>query len=334
MDYSKGYIAEYYIALVDPSSWRDRERIEIKKGSVAETSEGLRQSADMAVSSFDRTKEHIVRAYLNAEQLGASDRVPLFTGFASAPKESVGTCVNDIPLECYSVLKPAEDVLLEHGWYAPAGMNCGEIIKQLLTVTPAPVDIEPGAPALTDYIVAEENENHRTMTDKVLKAMGWRLRITGEGRIKVGPMPKEPVAVFGDEYDIIKAPIDINDDWFDCPNVFRAVSGDMVATARDDSKDSALSTVNRGREVWMEETDCKLNENESLEEYAYRRLREEQKRVKSMAYKRGFVPGVMPTDLIRIHYPEYGITGLFQVGSFNIEMSPETNVSEEVNAWI
>lgn len=334
MDWSKGYIAEYYIALVDPSSWRDRERIEIKKGSVAETDEGLRQSADMAVSSFDKTEERYVRAYLNAEQNGSSEHIPLFTGLASVPKESVGTCVNDIPLECYSVLKPAEDVLLEHGWYAPAGMSGGDIIRQLLAATPAPVDVEPGAPALTDYIVAEDNENRLTMIDKILKAMGWRLWITGEGRIKVGAMPTKPVAVFGDEYDIIKAPIDIDDDWFDCPNVFRAVSGDMVATARDDSRDSALSTVNRRREVWMEETDCDLNENESLEEYARRRLREEQRRVRSMAYKRGFVPGIAPSDLIRIHYPEYGITGLFQVGSYNIDMSPETNVSEEVNAWI
>ena len=334
MSWDKGYISEYYMSLVDPVSWRDRERLEIKKGSVALTDEGLRQSADISVDGFDVTKEHYIRAYLNTEQNGAADHVALFTGIASVPKMSMGTSTNDVPLECYSVLKPAEDVLLERGWYAPAGMPCDEILRQLLSATPAPIDIEPGIPELEDYIVAEDNENGLTMTDKILKAIGWRMWITGEGRVKVGSVSAKPVIVFGEEFDVIKAPVDIDDSWFNCPNVFRAVSGDMVAIARDDSKDSPLSTVNRKREVWMEETDCTLNANESLEEYAERRLKEEQRHVKGMAYKRHFVPGIVPTDVIRIHYPGYGISGLFRVKKYDIDMNHETEVSEEVNAWI
>ena len=126
MDWSKGYIAEYYISIVDPASWRDGERIEIRSGSASRTDEGLRQSADINVSSFDRNGEHWIRAWMNVEQNGTSDHVALFTGIASVPSESIGTSAKNVPLECYSVLKPAEDVLLERGWYAPAGMAGGD----------------------------------------------------------------------------------------------------------------------------------------------------------------------------------------------------------------
>ena len=333
MDWSKGYIAEYYISIVDPASWRDGERIEIKSGSASRTDEGLRQSADISVSSFDRNREHWIRAWMNVEQNGSSSHVALFTGIASAPGKSIGTSSNDIPLECYSVLKPAEDTLLERGWYAPAGMSGGDLIRNLLAVTPAPVEVEEGSPLLVDYIVAEDNENHLSMTDKVLKAIGWRLRITGDGRILVGPQPTKPVCVFGEEFDVVQGPVEMNDDWYRCPNVFRAVSGDIAAIARDDSEDSSLSTVNRGREVWMEETDCDLNDDESLEEYAARRLKEEQQAVRSFSYKRGFNPEVLPTDMIRLHYPEYGITGLFCIKTNDIEFNDTTSVSEEVNVW-
>ena len=333
MDWSKGYIAEYYISIVDPASWRDSERIEIKSGSASRTDEGLRQSADISVSSFDRKKEQWIRAWMNVEQNGSSEHVPLFTGIASVPGESIGTSSRNIPLECYSVLKPAEDVLLERGWYAPAGMSGEDLIRNLLAVTPAPVEVEEGSPLLVDYIVAEDNENHLSMTDKVLKAIGWRLRITGDGHILVGPQPTKPVCVFGEEFDIVQGPVEMNDDWYRCPNVFRAVSGDIAAIARDDSEDSSLSTVNRGREVWMEETDCDLNNDESLEEYAARRLKEEQQAVRSFSYKRGFNPEVLPTDMIRLHYPEYGITGLFCIKTNDIEFNDTTSVSEEVNVW-
>lgn len=333
MDWSKGYIAEYYISIVDPASWRDSERIEIKSGSASRTDEGLRQSADISVSSFDRKKEQWIRAWMNVEQNGSSEHVPLFTGIASVPGESIGTSSRNIPLECYSVLKPAEDVLLERGWYAPAGMSGEDLIRNLLAVTPAPVEVEEGSPLLVDYIVAEDNENHLSMTDKILKAIGWRLRITGDGRILVGPQPTKPVCVFGEEFDVVQGPVEMNDDWYRCPNVFRAVSGDIAAIARDDSEDSSLSTVNRGREVWMEETDCDLNDDESLEEYAARRLKEEQQTVRSFSYKRGFDPEVLPTDMIRLHYPEYGITGLFCIKTNDIEFNDTTSVSEEVNVW-
>lgn len=334
MDWDKGLTVAYRMMLVDPITWRDTEEIKMVKGSTSRTNKGLRQSADITVSDFERRCEKYIRVWLEGEQSGAASRAALFTGIANAPEESIGTSTRSVDLECYSVLKAAKDVPMERGWYAPAGMPGGDVIKNLFAMIPAPVIIQEGSPVLKDYIIAEDNEDHLTMADKVLGAMGWRLRINGFGEVYVGPPADEPSVVFGEERDMIKAPVKPGDSWFTTPNCFRAISGDLYAIAKDNSPDSALSTVNRGREVWGEESDCLLNEGESLEQYAQRRLKEKQKNSGSMSYDRRFDPDAVPSDLIRINYPEFGLAGLFYIESQDMDFDTAASVSEEVSVWV
>lgn len=320
--------------LVNPVTWRDQDAVKMLSGSTSRTNEGLRQTADITVSSFERQCEKYIRVWLEAEQNGAAARVDLFTGIANAPSGSIGTSMTEVDLECHSVLKPAQDVQLERGWYAPAGVPGGDLIRNLLAVTPAPALIHPGSPVLTDYIIAEDNENQLTMIDKILQAIGWRMKIHGSGLIEVGPMPEAVSAVFGEERDMIEAPVKPSDTWFQIPNAFRAICGEYAAVWKDNSEDSALSIVNRGREVWHVESDCVLNEGESLEQYAIRRLKEEQKGSGSLEYGRRFDPDALPSDLIRIHYPEYDLTGTFYVESQDMDFDTRVSVSEKVSVWV
>ena len=100
--------------------------------------------------------------------------------------------------------------------------------------------------------------------------------------------------------------------------------------ARDDSEDSALSTINRGREIWMEETDCYLNAGETIAEYAKRRLEEEQMQYYTASYTRRFYPDVKTTDIISIHYPGNDFAGTFVITSQNISLGHGASVSESV----
>lgn len=336
MDYSKGYKASFYATIVDPASWRDLRKIRILDGSASYTDEGLRGSADITCreGEIEKAQEHYIRVWMDIRQGGSAEHVPLFTGLASAPETTIGSAVNEMPLECYSVLKPVEDAGLERGWYAPAGKSGAEIVGELLSTTPAPVVVREDSPVLLNYILAEDDENSLTMIDKILTAIGWRLRLTGDGTVEVCSKAESAVATFGSGYDVIAPPITVTEDWFNCPNVFRANANGMSAIARDDSEDSAFSTVNRGREVSREESDCDLGDNESLEEYAERRLREEQIVAKPMKYKRCYDPRVAVSDLIRIHYPKHGVQGLFYVSSQDIEFKPGANTSEGASAWI
>lgn len=332
MDWSKGYSASYYMTVIDPITWRDMERVELTGGSVKRDPTGLRESAQVSCVNYPQGVECWVRIWLDTKQEDGDAHVALFTGLATSPGEDIDGVLRISTVECYSVLKPASDVHLLRGWYAPAGANGATIIKQLLAVTPAPVQVAEGAPALTNHIVAESNETYLTMIEKILTAIDWRIRISGDGTITVEPASADPVATFDPfENDVIESKIKVDYDWFSCPNVFMAVDQDLTAIARDDSEDSPLSTVNRGREVWKVETNCDLADNETIEQYASRRLKELQRIRKTADYDRRFYPGVMPGDRIRLHYPEQNIDGVFLVESQSIALGYAATTSETVS---
>lgn len=334
MDWSNGFSAAYYMALVDPVTWRDIERVEIVGGSVASTGTGLRQSADVVCTEFNPDCERWARIYLEAAQDGDALRVPLFTGLTSVPGRNIDGNRIQYPLTCYSVLKPAEDVLLPRGWYAPAGFSGAAIVADLLSVTPAPVTYMDNAPALAQPIIAEDRENRLTMANKVLAAINWRLRIAGDGSISVCPKASEAVAVFGMERDIVEPSITVRADWFSCPNVFRAISGGESAVARDDDESSALSTAVRGREIWKEETNCDISDGESLDDYAVRRLRELQTVSCTLSYSRRYDPSVLVGDLIQMRYPAQDLTEVYEVTAQTITLGYGARTSEEARRWI
>lgn len=333
MDWSKGFSASYYMAIIDKRTWNDASRREITGGSISRSGSGLRQSADIDCPGYEPGTEQWIRVWLDVRQNGAAEHVAVFTGLACSPSIKRDGNIKEIPLECYSVLKPADDVMLQRGWYIAAGMNGAQMAASMLQeVIPAPVIVEGSSPALQQAIIAEDGETVLSMVDKILDAIGWQLRIDGMGTVTLREISDEPVATFGTDYDIVETEIQIEQDWFDCPNVFRAVSDDMTAIARDDSESSPLSTVTRGREIWMEETNCDMNDGESIEEYSIRRLKEEQQKSTRITYNRRFHPDVMTGDMIRLNYPAQELQGNYRVSDQTIQLEHGARTEEEVCA--
>lgn len=331
MDWNKGFSTQYYACFVDALSWRDTERFEIVGGNTNRSDDALRQSASLECKDYPESIERWVRVYLIARQGEESVREPLFTGLATTPGDSFDGIVRTNSLECYSVLKPAEDVLLDRGWYAPAGQSGADIIRQLLSATPAPVVVDENAPVLQGAIIAEDGETYLSMVDKVLMAIDWRLRIEGDGTIHICPKATSAAVRYDAiENDAIEPEIDIEQDLFGCPNVFRAVQDDLSAVARDDAEDSAFSTVNRGREIWREETSCNLNTGETIAEYALRRLKEEQTVAVSAKYNRRFYPDLIVSDYVHLNYQAQGMSGLYRIESQTMDFEYGGRTSEEV----
>lgn len=334
MDWSKGYSATYYMAKVDPVTWRDIGVINITGGSINREADGLVESADIECVGYE-DGEQWVRVYLDARQGGSGVHEALFTGLATSPDDEIDGTRVDNKVECYSVLKPAEDMLLLRGWYAGRGANGATVVRQLLSVTPAPIVVETGAPLLKESIIAEAGESRLTMAWKILQAINWRLRIDGDGTIHIIPKASETVAVLDPlSMDVVEPGIKVSNDWYGCPNVFLAIEDDLTAIARDDSPDSALSTVNRGREVWMVEDGCDLADNETVAEYANRRLREEQKYEQTASYDRRYLPEVKPGDLIRMRYSEQGLDGVYEVEDQKIDLGYACRTSESVTGAV
>ena len=333
MDWSKGFSAEYYVSEVDPSTWKDIDRIEVTGGSISVTDENLRNAADFDCIEYDRTRESWIRIWLDARQGGDSAHVPLYTGLASAPDRDIAGRLQTHHIQCFSVLQPCQDVLLPRGWYAPQEVAASVILEDLLYVTPAPVRVEGTTPALYEPIVAEENESHLSMVDKILTAIGWQMVIDGEGTIIIREYPSEPAAVFDPNYnDMIETQLTESYDWQTAPNVIRASTSARSVVFKDTDPNSILSVTNRGREIWLEEADANLNDGESLESYAERRLREEQSINRIISYTRRYVPGLNVNDIVSLRYPEQDIDGDFSIRSQTITLGYGAPVSEEVKA--
>ena len=332
MEWSKGFSASYYASEVDMRTWRDTRRFEITGGSISRTDEGLRNSADINCVGYSRDKEVWVRVHMNISQEGSQpEHIALFTGLACAPDKDINGTIITNNVKCNSVLKPCEDVLLPRGWYAPSGSDASVVIKELLSATPAPVEVIGSTPNLESHIVAEERENHLTMVEKILTAIGWRIQIAGDGTILIKPTATSKTAMFSPiDNDCIETKLSDSYDWFSAPNVIRASTEDRTVVYKDES-DSIMSIPNRGREIWTEETNCKLNDGESLEGYAQRRLREKQQINRAVSYTRRYVPDLYPSDIIELRYPTLGITGSFYIKSQNVSIGYGAPVSEEVN---
>lgn len=333
MNWAQGFKTAYHASIVDPVTWADSERFEILEGSINRTDTGLRQSADIKCIDYPYGSDKWVRLWMDVEQDGGSDHIPLFTGLTSAPERKIDGSYSEMNVECFSVLKPAQDMYLPRGWYAAKGFIGSEQIDELLSVCPAPVDISEGSPRLSQHIIAEDGETHLSMITKLLDAIGWRLWIEGNGTIHVCPKAGTASVTFSSlTHDTIQPQVSVKSDWFNCPNVFRAVSDDDSATAYDNDPDSRLSTISRGRQVWSEETSVKLSDNESLLTYAKRRLKELQSVVTEISYDRAFHPDVMPSDIVRLHYPAQDLSGAYYVTSQKINMDSSGSTSEEVTA--
>ena len=325
MDWSKGFEARYYCSIIDKDTWRDIDRFEITGGTISRSIENLIESADIDCVNYTQG-EKWVRVWLDARQNGATEHIPMFTGLATSPEDNHNGSLITNSLECYSVLKPCQDVLLPRGWYAPSGSG-KTVVSELLSKTSAPVEIAENMPRLKKNIIAEEGESYLSMLNKVLLALNWRMRIHGDGTIEVCPYSTQVVETFNSDNDVIEPVFSKNYDWYDCPNVFRAVSGDESVTVKDQSEDSPLSVVNRGREIWAEDTSCNLNDSETLYEYAQRRLNELQTVAVKVSYDRRFNPNVLVTDVIRLNYPQ--VSGVFAVTSQSVEIGYGAKTTEE-----
>ena len=344
MNWAKGYSAESYLSILDRYTHKDVGRIDIVDGSIKRTLDMLRESADVTVRNLSLDKETLVRIWLDVHQSGDSSHIPLFTGLAMSPSDKIVGYKRKNAVQCYSVLKFADDILLDRGWYAPGGIEGAVLIKDLLSVCGFDISIPEKSPEIKKSILAEKNETRLSMVEKILDAMGqWRLMIDGLGNIEVKPFASSYSAIFDHKLiDILEPTIDVNFDYYSCPNVLRAISDDAYAIARDDDPNSIFSTVSRGREVWHEEDVSGLNENETLGEYAYRKLKEYQNdSYKTVSYTRRFVPDIYPSDHVQLNLLGIGggkesewvdVKGDFVVTSQTLSIGKKFSVSEEVSS--
>lgn len=329
MNWDRGYFVKYVMTVVDPGSWGDTGEIPILDGVIdRDASTELLESASLSVT--ERITEQLIRVYLIARQHGETVREALFTGLSTTPSRSINGNMEKNTLECYSVLKYANDVLLPLGYFAAAGSQGGQAIRRLLSDLPCEVTIEAGSPLITNNIVAGASDSKLKMARLIADAINWEIRIDGMGNVEVGPKPSEPTVFFdANSMDIIEPQLTEDYDLFNIPNVLRITKSDNTAIARNDDPENRYSTIGRGREIWKSETAAALSSDESLSAYAMRRLKELQAPARTLNYTRRFHPEVVPNSLVGITYPKQDLTGIFRISSQSITLGHAARTEEE-----
>ena len=336
MNWNSGFTASYELTKIDPVSFHDAGSIDFISGTIDRTGTGLIESADLTMA--ENPKECLIRIYLRARQEDDSTRIALFTGLTSSPQRSIDGIRTTHAIECYSVLKPVADILVPRGYFAAAGAEAAQLVKDLLSVGPAPIVIDGESPTLTEAIVAEDTMSRLDVAWLILNAVGWRLKIEGNGTIHICNQSAEPVAVFDMlENDVIEPSVTDQQDWFSVPNCIRIISGDKYVEFSDDDPESAFSVAERKKsrggtgEIWTTDTAPATGANESLAEYAMRILKEKQAPARTISYSRRFRPDVVVGDRVVLHLPKIGIDGTFRIDSQRIELGYGCRTSEEVS---
>lgn len=333
MDWSKGFSARYIMTIVDPVTWADKEEMRFVSGSIDKDADSALVESASIQTTEPINGEAWIRIYLEAEQSGSRTRTAIFTGITSTPGRKMNGHHEKYDMDCYSVLKQSADVLLPIGYYCPAGSGANKV-KELLSVGFAPVEVVGVSPAITEPLVAEFGETNLSMARKILDAIDWKIVIRGNGTAVICEKSNEVALNIGtNSNDMIENEVDDTFDWYSCPNCYMAVSSEFgTAAARDDDPESRLSTVNRGREVWVYDKDVKLSNNETVTEYARRKLKEAQAPHRNLSYRRRFYEGVYPGDVISINYPEYNLSGNFKILSQTYDIGYGCSVNEEVES--
>lgn len=93
-----------------------------------------------------------------------------------------------LKLKGYSVLKPADEVTLTNGSYAAAGIDGAAKVRELLSGVPGRVTSTVTG-VLPSNVVFDDDSTSLEAAWNILDAMGWRLRLTGDGQTVIEPLP-------------------------------------------------------------------------------------------------------------------------------------------------
>ena len=330
MDWNQGYTATFRLYSVNQSTWGDGDEIEnLVSASVTKDNESS-LIEDASISIDGEPIKGYVRLVLEAKNTSGMAKVNLGTFLVTSPKRSINGVLTTIDLECYSVLKPADDKLLPPGWYFPEGgdpiAGASELLSNCLKcpVEPAESDIR------TDQVkVAENNETALSMAKYLLEDTDWFIYIDGRGCVSIKKKPDNIVKMFDAyENDVLMPNITDESDIFDIPNILRVTdSSGNYETIYNNDEQSDTSIEKLGWEKWSSEQ-LSLDYGETLLGKGGERMEELSKTTRKINYSREFDPDVKLNDVALYMLPKQRIVGTFRIISQSLSIENGIKVSE------
>ena len=355
-DWHRGRRQTFAYYEVDPSTWRDRAPIAAVTGCTIdrEADGSLLESASIEVDE-DVTAERYVRVYLVTEQrpYGGHDRVSertcLGTFLVQTPSATYDGRTIHRTLDAYSPLLELRDDVPPAGYTLAAGTLPLQAAAAICRdACHAPVVSDSPGTALAAAHTAADGDTWLDVVTDLLSYEGREVALDQFGRIVFAPKRQTaalaPVWTFADDNSsILEAEVTEEYDWYGLPNVVEAVwsspSRTLVSRAVNDSPNSPLSTVSRGRRVVYRIDSPEVSDDptqEELDEYAVSKLREMSSVERTVTYTHGYCP-VRVGDAVRLDYRAHGLDVRARVVSQRITCETDCPVQETAvyteNLW-
>lgn len=339
MDWTKSYSTTWRVFRVNRKTWADDQSLsKVDSVSITKTADGsLLESGSMEVTGdFESDYYRIV---MTATQGGEVARVNVATLLFDLNGGQFDHDVNTRNVTGLSVLYPASVTAITIGQYASKGSDGAQYAADLLsTAINAPVVVE-GSFILNDNIVHELGSTVLDCAWSVLGAGpdgGFCIQVDGYGTVHIKPMPKQPSLIIDSTTKgFLLNNINFEADMSEIPNRYVVIDDNLITVAKNDDKDSIVSTVNRGYTVDIIDTSPTLVNSETYGQYAQRMLKKNSILKEEKSYTREYAPDVYPYSIIKASVN--GLDGDMRVQSQTVNCGHGITVSErsvkETQLW-
>lgn len=331
---------EYYI--VDPGTWKDKERLTIVKSCTINRDLEAETLGSATIDVTESIGECYIRVYLVTVQNGITEKHPLGTFLVQTPSTSFNGKIRNISMDAYTPLLELKESPPPLGYSLLVGESIMERACRLVQEHARAPIVEAKSLSVLYYdFVANTNDTWLTFIVDLIANAKYELSLDDYGRILFAPKQDtaslQPIWTYTDDHNSIFYPdISMDQDLYGIPNAVEVIysNGKNVHYAKvvNDDPNSPISTVNRGREILYRLNDPDLvgePTEELMQDYARQVLRELSTLEYTVTYTHGYCP-VRIGDCVRINYSRAGLTNVkAKVISQSIECKTGCRVTEK-----
>lgn len=314
IDWTKSMQQTFEFYKVDPSTWKDSERIDtVTSCSISRDLEASTLGS-ATINCHESLEECYVRVYLKVNQNGVEQKVPLGTFLVQTPSVSFDGKVSSVSMDAYTPLIELK------GTPPPIGYSLlkGETIMDVAAVLcrehmRAPVVEADNDEELRTNFVSNLDDTWLTFIADLVANADYTLGLDDMGQIifeknqDIGSL--RPVWTYTDDNSSILYPDITNQrDLYGIPNVVEVVystnEGYMSSRVVNNDKNSPISVYNRGREVVYRDSNPNFGgipTQAQIDEYATQLLRNLSCLEHTITYSHSYCP-VRIGDCVTLNY--------------------------------
>lgn len=341
IDWTKSMTQFYEYYIVDPLSWKDREKITTVEKCKISRDLGAETLGSASFSITDFIGEYYIRCYMIAIQDKVEYKIPLGTFLVQTPTLESNSKRYTMNADGYTPLCELKENSPPIGYFVKKKSN---ILLSAYNATRgnvrAPVIKTNANDILNSDYVANPDENWLSYISNLLGNANHTLWIDELGRIGFNPIQSidklQPIWEYkNDNHSILQPEFSVSYDLYDIPNVVEVIysnelgSNDIII--KNEDPNSPISIQNRGREIRHRVINPEVTGNQTdafYRIYAENLLKEMSTIQHTITYTHGYCPARIG-DCVLINNPHAKLHNVkARVMTQSIDCSTGCQVSE------